>query len=496
MPDLEEDDEILQQRKTISSPSSFSSNRNKSRLLKSYTGSDVSGFESENPDPGVYSLVLVNDDRDGSVRLFASTSSPSDSPFPLLPDDHMVRITSSSPKSPSQFPFSSSSSSGSSRSSTKIEDFAKIHLTWKRSPTEEWHRQPVEYCLSANNFGHLQTYCAARALAFDDPRPTMPLYAGFGKPPGRTRGKGPSHNGGRTQREFKRQAWLTCVGSKTSFTFSATRSALINGRTFYFDVFAVNRRTQSSVAYKGVQLKPVTREQVQLKFDELMNFRLKTPSDYMLFRFKVARPPTRFLLFSFRPCVGLVRVEISRDDEVLYENRTSEGRPLQFLARTSASPDTYDILVSNDGKGSASFQVIVTSATKEFPFPDIPTDAGIRVVQSDCHSMELAWSESNPGHTYYCLVVEPFDSNGGTRNRCTIPRPSNNKSKILCHPSRSSNPNQRHPQQHNQTVTDLEKDMSYRLTVYVRNRNGSQYISYPPIVTATRQECRSQIDSN
>lgn len=489
MSDLDEDDEILQQRKTFSSPA-VSRNRNTSRVLKSYTGSDASGFESENPGPGVYSLVLVNGDRDGSVRLFASTSPQSDSPFPLLPIDRTVRMTSSSTHPP-QFMFS-----GTSRSSSGTHDPSKVQLTWKRSPTEEWHRQPVDYCLSVNSFGPLKTYCAARALAFGDPRPALPRYAGFGTRPPRVRGSNSSRSGGRTPKDLRRKVWLTCVGSKTSFTFSLISSTWINGRSFHFDVFAVNRLTQSSVAYEGVQLKPVTREPFQLKPEELRNFRLKAPSDYMLFRFKVVRPPPKFLLFSFRACVGLIRVEISRDDEVLYENRTSEGRPLQFLVRASASAEAYDILVSNYGKGSASFQVIVTSAAKEVPFPDIPTDVGIRVIHSDCHSLEVSWIESNPGHTNYCLVIEPLGSTGGIRNRCSDPRLSSDKSRILCHPSRPGDTDLPHPQQHSQTVTELEEDSPYRLTVFVRNRDRGHYVSYPSIVAHTRPKCGgSEVDS-
>lgn len=459
-----ESDEILRQGHSSTKPT-----RNK--LLKSYTGFQAAAFETRQPVAGVYSLVIVNRDRDGSVQLFASTSPIPDSPFPLLPSDPSVQVVSSAGHGD------------------------KVSIAWKRSPTDFRHLQPVEYCLAVNTVAHLSSFCAAKAIATGDPRPTEPPHAGFGFPWERRRGK-ERNSRQKSSMVAKRKVILSCLRNKTSFSFHRPTSS--EKQFYYFDLFVVNLRTQSSSAYEGVKVRfgnRVEQRPIQLEDGKLKTFRMKASTRKTLFQF-TSLPHSNQLVIGVRPCTGTIRLEISLG-EILFENSTTSGSLIKLHLRNPDSGN-YRIVVCHDGLGDVLFQLIASTSVDLFPYPDIPEDEDLKVmevVEVGCQSIELAWIEKVPD-LYYCLLVEPADidlfiEDREMEDRCSAPRPIQPGAKLIC---RMSMPqmNEQHKisSKLENTLTGLELGTVYRITLYARKRNEKDlYLNYRPLITQTKRYC-------
>lgn len=134
--------------------------------LFSYKGNDVEYFLSSSSPSGLYQLELLSTEKDTHFKVYATTTPESDQPYPELPYDPRVDVTS----------------------------FGRttVTLAWKPSPTASILKQPIEYCVVINKEHNFKSLCAAETkMNADDafmvaPKPGLDFnpfdFAHFGFP--------------------------------------------------------------------------------------------------------------------------------------------------------------------------------------------------------------------------------------------------------------------------------------------------------------------------
>ncbi|XP_012500804.1 PREDICTED: protein NDNF [Propithecus coquereli] len=111
--------------------------------LFSYKGNDVEYFISSSSPSGLYQLELLSTEKDTHFKVYATTTPESDQPYPELPYDPRVDVTSLGRTT--------------------------VTLAWKPSPTASLLKQPIQYCVVINKEHNFKSLCAVEAkLSADD----------------------------------------------------------------------------------------------------------------------------------------------------------------------------------------------------------------------------------------------------------------------------------------------------------------------------------------
>ena len=125
--------------------------------LFSYQGNDVEHFTSSSSPSGLYQLELLSTEKDTHCKVYATTTPESDQPYPELPYDPRVDVTSLGRTS--------------------------VTLAWKPSPTASVLKQPVQYCVVVSREHNFKSLCAVEArLRADDAFMLAPSPAGTSAP--------------------------------------------------------------------------------------------------------------------------------------------------------------------------------------------------------------------------------------------------------------------------------------------------------------------------
>ncbi|NXQ27751.1 NDNF protein, partial [Alaudala cheleensis] len=199
--------------------------------LFSYKGNDVEYFVSSSSPSGLYQLDLLSTEKDTHFKVYATTTPESDQPYPELPYDPRIDVTSLGRTT--------------------------VTLAWKPSPTASLLRQPIQYCIVINKEHNFKSLCAVEArLSSDDafmlaPKPGLDFspfdFAHFGFPADNNSGKErgflkPPKFGRQTPPKPRVDLHRVCIGNKNIFTVSDLKP----DTQYYFDMFAVNTNTNMS----------------------------------------------------------------------------------------------------------------------------------------------------------------------------------------------------------------------------------------------------------
>lgn len=468
-----------------------------SQPVKTFSGSDVMRFRVEPAAVGIYVIEIMAEERDSSVRMSASTSPFSDLIYPELPRDATV--------------------------TSRYVARSTVELSWKPSPSAWRHGQPIDYCIVVNRLRHFPTHCSARAFKYGDLPPTAAPDAGFRFSWQRTatnkrnpeavdggsttnrkpRKPEPTETAGDTDRKRKptetaatgnaNDVFYECVTGKTRFTFN---DVIGNGATYYYDVFAVNRKSNASAAYTGTRVVArASGKTVRLKEGKLTAVHLKRSIAERSFVYHLQRTSPEVSV-QIHPCSGQLNVSIQAERGTLIQS-VGNVTHLETIRLRNARPGQYVIRVVKEGRPrSSSFRIFASPDPAQSPYPALPKDLRLKTFEklNTCNSVTVAWMGTSRRQKY-CLYALPV-SGVATKTGTTPPqRPSYDRclghgdrpktEKLLCRHFRAANDRK---SVMTETIRKLKPRTTYQFTVYAV-KSGGISLPYEHLTVKTKDTC-------
>lgn len=445
------------------------------KLLQTHTGRNEVKFEKEKSPVGLYSVEVIAHDRDTTVYLYASTTPHSDQLFPALPEDANIRIVAVSGD--------------------------VVSVSWKPSPTDLRHRIPVEYCVAANRKRNFAKRCAALASIYGDAAPTPPPNAGFGFPwekAGRKRRRKTSQTT-TAPPAGRERVFYACVGNKTSFVFSKMEASTL----YYIDVFAVNTITNRSSVYGGTNVTTAAcpAQKTKIGAGKVYGFRTKAVNCSVNAEYALEKS-TAALQLAIQSCKDDDRLRVSvkkirTPGAALIERELVPEWPMTKISLPDPQPGSYSIHVSSVDRKNVAFRMAVGAVEDGLPFPVVPGDRTIRVVNEDsrsCKSVTLMWNVAATDQPQqYCLYMERVKSKARPRRRQdTIDRCEAAKriqhakatKKVMC--KAFANNGTHAVDSMVEVVSDLKPSTRYRFEVVVR-RQEKEFAAYDTVDIKTKK---------
>ncbi|XP_062482615.1 protein NDNF isoform X1 [Pezoporus occidentalis] len=443
--------------------------------LFTYKGNDVEYFVSSSSPSGLYQLDLLSTEKDTHFKVYATTTPESDQPYPELPYDPRIDVTSLGRTT--------------------------VTLAWKPSPTASLLKQPIQYCIVVNKEHNFKSFCAVEAkLSSDDafmmaPKPGLDFspfdFAHFGFP---SDNSGKERDFLKPSSKFGRQTSLkprvdlhkVCIGNKNIFTVSDLKP----DTQYYFDMFAVNTNTNTSTAYIGTFAR--TKEEAKQKTVELKDGRV---TDVF-----IKRKGAKFLrfapvsshqkvIFSIHSCLDAVQVQVRRDGKLLLSQNVEGVRQFQLQGRAKAK---YLIRLKGSKNGASMLKVLATTRPNKQLFPSLPEDTRVKAFDKlrTCSSVTVAWlgtQERNKFCIYKREVDDSYNEKQKKReqNQCLGPDMRKKFEKVLCKYFHSQNIQKAVT---TETIRGLQPGKSYLLDVYVIGHGGHS-VKYQSKLVKTRKFC-------
>ncbi|XP_027709533.1 protein NDNF [Vombatus ursinus] len=445
--------------------------------LFSYKGNDVESFMSSSSPSGLYQLELLSTEKDTHFKVYATTTPESDQPYPELPYDPRVDVTSLG--------------------------HTTVTLVWKPSPTASLLKQPIQYCVVINREHNFKSLCAVEAkMTADDafmmaPKPGLDFspfdFAHFGFPsengPGRERGfsgKPVPKMGRHIYSKAKVDIQKICIGNKNIYTVSDLKP----DTQYYFDVFVVKVPSNTSTAYIGTFAR--TKEEAKQKTVDLKDGKV---TDVF-----IKRKGTKFLRFApvsshqkvtffVHSCLDIIQIQVRRDGKLLLSQNVEGVHQFQLRGKPKAK---YLIKLKGNKKGASMLKILVTTRLHKQSFPSLPEDTRIKTFDKlrTCSSATVAWlgtQERNKFCIYRKEVDDNYNENQKKReqNQCLGPETRKKSEKVLCKYFHSQNLQKAVT---TETIKGLQPGRSYLIDVYVIGHGGHS-VKYLSKVVKTRKFC-------
>ncbi|NXF19646.1 NDNF protein, partial [Rhodinocichla rosea] len=443
--------------------------------LFSYKGNDVEYFVSSSSPSGLYQLDLLSTEKDTHFKVYATTTPESDQPYPELPYDPRIDVTSLGRTT--------------------------VTLAWKPSPTASLLRQPIQYCIVINKEHNFKSLCAVEAkLSSDDafmmaPKPGLDFspfdFAHFGFPADNNSGKErgflkSSKFGRQTSPKPRVDLHRVCIGNKNIFTVSDLKP----DTQYYFDMFAVNTNTNMSTAYVGTFAR--TKEEakqktVELKDGKVTDVFIKRKGAKFL-RFAPVSSHQK-VTFSIHSCLDAVQIQVRRDGKLLLSQSVEGVRQFQLRGKAKAK---YLIRLKGSKKGASMLKILATSRPNKQSFPSLPEDTRIKAFDKlrTCSSVTVAWLGTQERNKF-CIYKREVDDNYNEeqkkreQNQCLGPDTRKKSEKVLCKYFHSQNIQKAVT---TETIRGLQPGKSYLLDVYVIGHGGHS-VKYQSKLVKTRKFC-------
>ncbi|KAL0594340.1 Protein NDNF, partial [Plecturocebus cupreus] len=444
--------------------------------LFSYKGNDVEYFISSSSPSGLYQLDLLSTEKDTHFKIYATTTPESDQPYPELPYDPRVDVTSLGRTT--------------------------VTLAWKPSPTASLLKQPIQYCVVINKEHNFKSLCAVEAkLSADDafmmaPKPGLDFspfdFAHFGFPSdnsGKERSfqAKPSPKLGRhVYSRPKVDIQKICIGNKNIFTVSDLKP----DTQYYFDVFVVNINSNMSTAYVGTFAR--TKEEakqktVELKDGKITDVFVKRKGAKIL-RFAPVSSHQKVTFF-IHSCLDAVQIQVRRDGKLLLSQNVEGIRQFQLRGKPKAK---YLIRLKGNKKGASMLKILATTRPTKQSFPSLPEDTRIKAFDKlrTCSSATVAWLGTQERNKF-CIYKKEVDDNYNEdqkkreQNQCLGPDIRKKSEKVLCKYFHSQNLQKAVT---TETIKGLQPGKSYLLDVYVIGHGGHS-VKYQSKVVKTRKFC-------
>lgn len=402
---------------------------------------------------GSYVITITSLQSDSHVKIFVSSNPEiGDSIYPSVPVNGHVSVLTSR---------------------------RKLILDWPSAAAQNRFRKSVEYCVAISRIKNFHSYCGALAYVHGDKKP---VFVDWGFSNEKDKIQELRNMAKPIQRAPKRLIFHQCVGNRTSFTFSKAA----HGKTYYADVFIIDKATQLASAYTGavVKIKYSKRSpKTKMKLGETKTINLKRKNTIEV----TINTTLALLAFEVIPCAGRVPVEIYYNGKK-HQTKTLVRRWRRFSIK-KASPGKYLLTFPGTTKKKTFVTVFVTTKVSKSKIV-LPEKRKIRVSRklTTCSNVTLTWMGSSVKQNY-CLYQKKLKTNGqdSKRRRCLSPHERLDDKPVTCF-TYAATDNIRQSVTYN--VTGLQPNTLYRFDVYVK-RGRSASVAYRNVRVKTLSQCIS-----
>ncbi|KAM4039466.1 protein NDNF-like [Anomaloglossus baeobatrachus] len=433
----------------------------------SFKGNGEESFSSIVRSDGYYFLDFMSLESDTSFQVFVWSGGEDSVPWPTLPEDPRVDVVSMEEN--------------------------KVHLAWE--PSLGSAGVEYEYCLFVNRNHNYKTLCATELNAknyaeyqdYLDTKAKKSLKIITDKSKSKVYSYPMSYNkdpGMVGEDNFLSSKTSTggqrmCVGTSRNATIYGLKPKSL----YYFDVFAVNPKDGTSVAYTGTfaETKRKQKSQVpKLPDEEMVNIFLKRKG------VKIVRidPSPRGLKWLFvHSCLHKAHIQI------MVNGRIEVSRSLQGAHNFKLLGDSKDniiISLKSSRGGPGLVKLFTTTAHGHLPFSNLPPDINMSVSKKSCSSATVTWTGSGPG-VKYCIYVRHLEHHLDLKlihkhqNSCLNTNTRSRAEKVVCRHSGSPTTSEEH-------VTDLKPGKAYLVDLYFIGLHNNT-IKFPSQVVKTQEWC-------
>ncbi|XP_067122804.1 LOW QUALITY PROTEIN: protein NDNF-like [Centruroides vittatus] len=415
---------------------------------------------------GLYMLEITAKIRDTSVLIYLSTSNMT-SVYPKLPNNPSLDVL-------------------------KVRR-NRILLSWLPSPSETEGKK-IEYCISVNPRMNYPTLCSLNSdLTGDYPAP-LPPSTGFGfwweknaKKRLMTRTKEIKKNV-----DLKNDITYTCLGRKTWHMVQN----LEEGRTYYFDVFAVDPSTNFSSSYIGISAATKSLHSGKLRENMLIMVYLNESNGYSA-NFEYATVNTLQAIWCFvQSCFGPgpINVTLSTDIQKIFSVNVMD---MHTIVVHDLPNSTLHLTLSTKIKQPRRVRLWLSRKYHKYPFPTMPGDKRVQLFDTltTCESVTLAWKTTNDEKVRYCIYMQSDKSKhfkyfAKPEDMCNKPIDgivSKGKQKVLCRRYHRFS-RYRFNNVILQEIKGLEPATTYVFEVQVTKFRGKT-LTYEQVWATTRKNC-------
>ncbi|XP_067828424.1 protein NDNF-like [Heptranchias perlo] len=436
------------------------------RELFTYKGIAVETYVRVLSHSAFYRLELISTEGDTQIRVYLTTHPEMEPPYPELPFDPRVDVTSVGQTT--------------------------VTLAWKPSPSVLRYEGNIQYCLLVNQKHNYKSLCAAETQSElpDDLWPDLPVVSIYSKDQlihlaGMEDLLLPSNVlSSPFSKEPESGVMQFCIGNKSVYAVSELQP----NTQYYFDVFAVNVLTNTSSAFTGTFAKTLQRPDPNiLELKEGIMIQVDVGKDGQ--KFYSFRPGTwhRKVQFTFYSC-GEMHIQIERNGKLVASENVENLKHVQLKGKTRAR---YIVGIKSTGPSEASVKILVSTSPNKPLFPRLPDNLKLKTFDKlrTCNSVTIAWLGTREENKY-CLYKREIEEEQVEKeikkpNRCFGPERRKVSEKVHC------------KYFHNlkrlravtvEKVRGLRAGTTYLFDVYVIGHRGHS-VKYQSKVVKTRKAC-------
>ncbi|KAM4678354.1 protein NDNF-like [Discoglossus pictus] len=436
--------------------------------LFSFQGNGEESFSVAVTSGGFYLLDLISLESDTSFQVFAWDNRNQAGPLPQLPSDPRVDIISVK------------------------ED--KVELSWKPSLGTTVGTSEFEYCVFVNKHYNFKTLCATE---LNTKRQQWDKQVDKSRKFGNVKMETHKNSADSSRKTFKthiletnvnNDLWDTktlvggqkmCVGN----WFNATISGLKPKTLYYFDVFVINPKDGTSIAYTGTfaETKAKPKTQVQhLHNEEMVNLYLKSKGLRILNMDMSARGSKWLFVHS---CLHKVHLQIISNGKIIVSQSLQGAHNFKLIGNPKHN---YVITLKSSRGGPGLVKLFATTSQNHLPFPNLSPDINLSMSNKSCSSVTMSWAGNGQG-TKYCIYARHLEQNLDLKlihkhqNSCLSTSTRSRAEKVFC---KQGGPQTLTEEQ----ITELKPGKAYLLDLYFIGTHNDT-IKFPSHVVRTEESC-------
>ncbi|OCT88287.1 protein NDNF [Xenopus laevis] len=433
------------------------------RTLFSFQGNGEETFSTGVTSDSLYLLDIASLESDTNFQVFVWDHKNQGNLWPQLPNDSQLEIIS-------------------------VEE-DRIKLSWKPSLGDD---EKVNYCVFVNKQHNVKTLCATMSntnkrfsnrLNENEDKSSKSLETAMktSKTYSNKLKENVKEHNVNNDLFFSKNfvgAQKVCVGQWTNATISRLKPKTL----YYFDVFAVNSQTGTSLAYTGTfaETKNKHRSQATLPNDEMVNIFLKSKVLRMM---TVDLPSHGSKWLFIHSCLHKVHLQITVNGKVIVSQNINRAHNFKLSGRPKAS---CIITLKSSKGGPGLVKIFSTTAHHDLPFPNLFSDMSFSISNSTCSSATVTWTGSGHG-TKYCIYARHLEQSLDLKlihmhqNSCLSTNTRSKAEKVFCKNAGPDAPRE-------DEITDLKPGKTYLLDLYFIGLYNST-IKFPSRVVRTQGWC-------
>ncbi|XP_069619657.1 protein NDNF-like [Ranitomeya imitator] len=434
----------------------------------SFKGNGEESFSFIARSEGYYFLDFMSLESDTSFQVFVWTQGDESVPWPTLPEDPRVDVV--------------------------LVEENKVDLSWESSLGSAGAE--FEYCLFINRRHNYKTLCATELNGKKEPdypqeyldtkaKKSLKIITDKSKskvhsyPTSYKKAPGMMGDDNFLSSKTSTGGQRMCVGT----SLNATIYGLKPKSLYYFDVFAVNPKDGTSVAYTGTfaETKPKQKSQLpKLPDEEMVNIFLKRKGVKIM----SIDPSPRGLKWLFvHSCLHKAHIQIMVNGRIEVSRSLQGAHNFKLLGNAK---DNIIISLKSSRGGPGLVKLFTTTAHGHLPFSNLPPDINMSISKRSCSSASVTWTGSGPG-VKYCIYVRHLEHHLDLKlihkhqNSCLNTNTRSRAEKVVCRHAGSQTTSEEH-------ITDLKPGKAYLIDLYFIGLHNNT-IKFPSQVVKAQEWC-------